>query len=1254
MKTSIRCKLLFFIVALSTASYAAVTQVSAPKNLYDVVNTMNDGDIIELTSSGGVYYWSAQLTISTDKAITVRAKSGLAVRPKVVFSASTGGFFRHNASLNIPSTKSWTFDGIEFDGYNPDASYYASNFIFSNLASPNFGINIKINNCILRNFSSRTIYYQGSGSNTNPATAHGGDIEVTNTEFRDIGTGVLYSNNVVLYSPNNVKFTNCLFLGPSSNGSSAVFLYLNAASYNSYSIDHCTFVESDQRELQLRNPATTSYIRNSLFVNSTNDNTANIYNATLASNCGIFYTASGNKNTIYPLSTAVRTANPLLDENTGIAQAATYLTGTTDGLPTGFYGNQISTSENTISDLSYSLGNGPSIAKSFVVSATRLTNNLLITPPTNFELSTSLSTNYTSSPLTLNQVGGNITNTTIYVRLKAGLTDNLYNGTVNITSNGAAAKQIALSGTIVSKPTLFTSTNSIAGFTYSLGSGPSAQSMFTLNGAGLNGSVTLSAPTGFEISLNSGTLFSGSNSLNVSQIAGKITNLNVFVRLKAGLVQNNYSGNITFTSNGADTKQIALSGTVSPAPAVLIVSKSSLTNFSYIFGNGPSGIQTFSVNGTGLTANITITAPQGYELSTFTGTSFRGLPVITLTPSNGSISLTNIYARLIANLAVGTYENSITIASTGASTKQINLLGYVSEATSVTLSATKISGFEYTLNNGPSAEKSFDMTGVNLGAYIIVSAPANYEVSTTNGANFSGSGQILIDQAAVNGQTLRMYIRLISGLYVGTYSGNVTVSSSGAPTKTIALTGNVYNQLVVATDPAFYESRFSGAYTLSNKWIFSKNTNNYTSGNELIAASGTARDMAVRNGKMLFIDRGNKQIVTVNGETGLKETPVVLNPSLFTYIGRNVANTADSTYTAGTLTFNNIKVDASGTVLVGNLITSNTQRFQIYKIDMASGNGTLLIDQANLATLFPLATTLRFDYFGVWGDVNTNAVIFAPNGSTSAMEVYKWVISNGIVGTPTVIKLDNSTIGTGFTGLESLGGNPHILPIAADKFYVDGGATYPTLINASGSVLDGFHRQPSALNDSVTIAGQNLSMNPGNNGVFEFNVGEKYFMVTSATNTTISPASSFRLFKFKDASKSFSEIDCLWTFPQAGMGSASNAYRTALPVVVTNGNSAKIYIYCGENGFGMYEMNVNSLSTDIDNKDADKLKIRYEDGKLHVNQLVKRLEVYSLSGQLINAISNNSILDVPTTQGVYITKITTTEGSIINKKVIFD
>lgn len=1253
MKTTLRFALIVLVNVIYSNLFAAVIQVSAPNNLYNFVNTMNDGDIIELTTSGGSYFWSAQVSVSVEKSITIRAKGGLDVRPNVVFTASTGSFLRYNGYSTVPTSKKWIFSGINFDGYNSTAGFYASNFLSLVVYSPNYGMNVDIDNCVFKNFSGRTIQYGGSGGTTASTIAQGGNLKILNSEFRQITTGILTTSNVLMYNPDNVEITNCLFVGPGINGSTPIYIELNAVNYNSYKIDHCTFINSNRRELYLARSASTSYIRNCLFVNNLNASTNNYYTVTLGSDCGIYYTSTGVRTSIYPFSTAVRLTNPVLNATTGIATAATYLTGTTDGLPTGFYGNQIVCTESDITDLSYTGNAGPSPVKSFNVSATRLTNSLVITPPANFEISaTSSTTGFVSTPLTFTQSGGNVALKTIYVRLKAGLSDNIYSDKINISSVGAAAKQVNVSGTVTSKPTIFSSVTSLSGFTYMAGSGPSTQQMFTLNAAGLTSAVTITAPTGFEVSLNSGTAFSGSSSLNIAQISGKVNALNVYVRLKAGQLANTYLGVLSLTSVGADTKSVYISGTVTPAPVVITVSKTSLTNFTYSNGNGPSAIQSFTVNGSGLTANIKVTAPANYEVSTFNGTSFVGSSSVILTQNAGNVSVTNIYARMKKDLAVGTYDGKITVETTGATTKEVSLSGYVTEATSVSVSATSLAGFEYVVNNGPSAEKSLDIAGVNLNSYVVVTAPANYEVSTTSGAAFSGSGQILLDQASVSGQTLRIYVRLMKNLAVATYTGNLTVASSGATTKSVSMNGNVYNPLVVTTEPAYYEPRFGANYTLTNKWLFSKNTNNYTYGNELIAASSMARDMAVRNGKMVFVDRGNKRIVVVNGQTGLKESPVVLNPGLFSYVGRNVANTADSTYLAGTYQFHSIKVDNAGNVLVGNLITSNTGRFQIYKIDMATGNGTLVIDQANLANLFPLATTLRLDYFGVWGDVNSNAVILSANSSSTAMEVYKWVISNGIVGAPTVIRLDNVTLGTYLSGLESLGGYPHVFPVASDKFYVDGGGTYPTLVNTNGTVLDGFHNEPSALKDSVTVAGQGLIMNPGNNGVCEFSMGGKYFMVTSATNTTGIPSSSFRLFKFADATKSFANIDCMWTFPQAGMGIAANSYRTALPMVEVNGYTAKIYIYCGENGFGMYELNMNPLSTGVDKNSFGTNRIVYAGNELRLTETAKRIDVYSHTGQLILSANNTSTVKSPLSKGMYIVRVETYTDAAFTQKIL--
>jgi hypothetical protein len=268
------------------------------------------------------------------------------------------------------------------------------------------------------------------------------------------------------------------------------------------------------------------------------------------------------------------------------------------------------------------------------------------------------------------------------------------------------------------------------------------------------------------------------------------------------------------------------------------------------------------------------------------------------------------------------------------------------------------------------------------------------------------------------------------------------------------------------------------------------------------------------------------------------------------------------------------------------------------------------------------------------------------------MEVYKWTISGGIVSVPSVIRLDNTTIGTYFTGIESLGGNAHIYPISADNFYVDGGGTYPTLVNSSGAVLDGFYRQSSALKDSVTAPGQSWYMNTGNNGMAQFTMGGNHFLVTSATNTTGIPASAFRLFKFSDNTKSFVNLDCMWTFPQAGMGVTANGYRTAIPMVTVSGYTAKIYVYCGENGFGMYELNMNPLSTEVDENQLTNNKISVINQEFRINEPAQRFEVYNITGQLLLSAVNVSKLKAPSTKGVYIVKVIDKAGESYSQKVI--
>lgn len=107
----------------------------------------------------------------------------------------------------------------------------------------------------------------------------------------------------------------------------------------------------------------------------------------------------------------------------------------------------ISTSTAALTALDYEVGNGPAVSQSFNVSATNLTNNITITPPANFEISTD-NINFQSTVINLAQVGGTVASTAIYVRLKSGLVINNYNDNIVISSTGAADKNVNCDGNV--------------------------------------------------------------------------------------------------------------------------------------------------------------------------------------------------------------------------------------------------------------------------------------------------------------------------------------------------------------------------------------------------------------------------------------------------------------------------------------------------------------------------------------------------------------------------------------------------------------------------------------------------------------------------------------------------------------------------------------------------------------------------------------------------------------------------------------
>ncbi|NJN50171.1 MAG: lamin tail domain-containing protein [Polaribacter sp.] len=215
--------------------------------------------------------------------------------------------------------------------------------------------------------------------------------------------------------------------------------------------------------------------------------------------------------------------------------------------------------------------------------------------------------------------------------------------------------------------------NAVSGLNYFAGNGPSTEKNVAVSGINLTADITITAPTDFEVSLTSGSNFSASVSLSPS--SGTVNQTDVYVRLKAGLTANSYSGDITIASTGATNKTVAVSGTVSPADPQFSFT-AFLNDFNYVQSvGGPSAEQTFSVQGLFLNGDIVVTAPTNFEVSLVTGANFANS--VNVSPSNGTVAQTTIYVRLKASLAVGAYSGDIVLSSTGLANKTIAIAGNV-------------------------------------------------------------------------------------------------------------------------------------------------------------------------------------------------------------------------------------------------------------------------------------------------------------------------------------------------------------------------------------------------------------------------------------------------------------------------------------------------------------------------------------------------------------------------------------------------
>jgi len=258
----------------------------------------------------------------------------------------------------------------------------------------------------------------------------------------------------------------------------------------------------------------------------------------------------------------------------------------------------------------------------------------------------------------------------------------------------------------------------------------------------------------------------------------------------------NSVGGGTATASTQATPVAPSSPTITVAPATFA------SAFSTTYGTA-SSTQTFTVSGSTLNSDLTVTAPAGLEISLSSGSGYADS--LTLSQTSGAVSSTTIYARLKATAAAGSY-NSASIGVSGG--------GATAQSVSTTSSGNSVAAKALTLTGLTASDKAYDgLTTASVSGTasltsgqvvgiddVTLSGTASYSFST---ATVGTSKPITTSGLSLSGASSANYSLTLPSLSAAITQAPVTITGLIAANKnydagtTVSVTGTpVFSGLV--------------------------------------------------------------------------------------------------------------------------------------------------------------------------------------------------------------------------------------------------------------------------------------------------------------------------------------------------------------------------------------------------------------------------------------------------------------------------
>lgn len=355
---------------------------------------------------------------------------------------------------------------------------------------------------------------------------------------------------------------------------------------------------------------------------------------------------------------------------------------------------------------------------------------------------------------------------------------------------------------------------------------------------------------------------------------------------------------LAFNAAGAATGNyqiatMALTG-AAPAAGASITGAATATAFTSTYGTA-SAPQSFTVSGSGLSANLVATAPTGFEVSS-DGTTYGS--TATFTQSSGSAS-GNLRIRLSATATPGADYNAknIVLSSTGATSVNITTAASGNDMAKATPTVTVTGASSYTFNGSPQGPAGYTAPAVGSG------------VAPTGAVTFSYEG---------------------------------TGATSYGPSATAPTDQGDYKVTATIAADANYNSASSSAYLFSINSLLSQTitfdpvTSPVTYGDASFALSASSTSSLT-----VTFESSNPSVLSVSGST-----VTILAPGTATLTAKQAG---DATYAPATDVTQSVTVNAKQLTVNGVFVTAKTyDGNDVATVSGGTLNGVVGLDDVSL------------------------------------------------------------------------------------------------------------------------------------------------------------------------------------------------------------------------------------------------------------------------------------------------------------------